>query len=32
MKSKAYWEKRSAEELIDLLKNSDEVIKELKFV
>lgn len=32
MKSKAYWEKRSAEELIDLLRNSDEVIKELKLV
>ncbi|KXA09587.1 hypothetical protein, partial [Finegoldia magna] len=32
MKSKAYWEKRSTEELIDLLRNSDEVIKELKLV
>lgn len=30
MKSKDYWEKRSAEQLIDLLKDADNVIKELK--
>lgn len=30
MKSKAYWEKRSAAQLVDLLKNADDVIKELK--
>lgn len=32
MKNKAYWEKKYAEELIDLLKNCDEVIKEYEFV
>ncbi|WP_392436188.1 minor capsid protein [Finegoldia magna] len=30
MKSKDYWEKRSAAQLVDLLKNADDVIKELK--
>ncbi|MSB93622.1 hypothetical protein GKG01_08110 [Finegoldia sp. BIOML-A4] len=30
MKSKDYWEKRSAAQLVDLLKNADNVIKELK--